>query len=338
MAVAASTFETYQNSLIFEDLQNAYSMLSPTECPFQAAAGTGSCDATNYEWPVVELNAVDPTNRVMEGEDNPATDDPTNGVRLANFTQISDKKVIVSHTSEAVDAAADNLQRIAKQMTFKMKELKRDLEVMLLQNIAASAGGSGVARVAAGFPAFLRTNTIFAAGGADPTLNGVTEGFPDAPATDGTTPVEFAEDDFNDAIQMTWENGGDPTLVLVNANNKRIVSETFVGNATRYKDTVDQKVINSIDFYESDFGTLTIVPTRFMLPQDGVGGDHYMVLGIDPEFVSILYLETLTEAPLAKTGHNNKRLMWCEYTLQVDNEAAHFIIRDTDGIMPTPAP
>lgn len=335
MAVAAKTVETYQNSLIFEDLQNAYSMLSPTECPFQQAAGSGSCDSTNYEWPVVELNAVDPTNRVIEGEDAPDTDDATLGVRLGNFTQISDKKVIVSHTSEAVDAAADNVQKLAKQITFKLKEIKRDKEVMLLQNIAASAGASGTARVAAGFPAFIRTNVIMEATGTDPTLSGITEGYPDAAAGAGVE-GEFTEDSFNDAIQMAWENGGDPTLVLVNANNKRIISETFVGNATRYKDTMDKKVLNAIDFYESDFGTLTIVPTRFMLPLDGVGGTNYGVLGIDPEYVSVLYLEEMKEKPLAETGHNKKRLLWCEYTLQVDNEAAHFIIRDTDGVMPTP--
>lgn len=334
MGVAANTFETYQNTLIFEDLQNAYSMLSPTECPFQSAVGSGTCDNTYYEWPVVELNAVDPTNRVIEGEDAPATDAATNGVRLGNYTQISDKKIIVSHTSEAVNAAAENLQRIAKQMTFKMKELKRDIEVMLLQNIAAAPGSSGVARAAAGLPAFLRTNTDFTTGGADPTLSGTTAGYPDAAATAGTTPENFSEVMFNDLIQATWEAGGDATMVLVNANNKRVISETFVGNATRYKDTVDQKVINSIDFYESDFGTLTIVPTRFMLPTEGVGGNNYMVVGIDPEFIHILDLESLREAPLAKTGHNEKRLMWREYTLQVDNEAAHFIHRDTTGVIP----
>jgi hypothetical protein len=334
MAVEAQTFETYDNSLIFEDLQNAYSMLSPTECPFQMAIGTGTCDATNYEWPVVELNDPDETNRVIEGDDAPATNDPTNGVRLANFTQISDKKVSVSHTSEAVDAAASNLQKIAKQISFKLKELKRDKEVMFLQNIAASAGASGTARTMAGVPAFLRTNTIFAAGGADPTLSGTTEGYPDTAATPGTASVDFTEDDFNDAIQMAWEAGGDPTLVLVNANNKRIISETFVGNATRYKDTVDKKVINSIDFYDSDFGTLTITPTRFMLPLDGKGGDSFGVLGIDPEYFHILYLEDMREKPLAETGHSRKRLIWCEYTLQCDNEAAHFIIRDTNGILP----
>lgn len=336
MAVEAQTVETYDNSLIFEDLQNAYSMLSPTECPFQQAIGSGDADATNYEWPVVELNDVDENNRVVEGDDAPATDNPTLGRRLANFTQISDKKISVSHTSEAVDAAASNLQKLAKQMTFKMKELKRDMEVMLLQNIAASAGNSGAARTMAGFPAFLRTNSLFSAGGADPTLSGISEGYPDAAATNGTASAPFTEDQFNDVIQMCWENGGDPTLGLVNANNKRIISETFVGNATRYKDTTDQKVINSIDFYESDFGTITIVPTRFMLPADGRGGDNFMVLLIDPEFVRILFLENMSEKPLAETGHSKKRLLWCEYTLCVDNEAAHGIIRDTNGVMPAP--
>lgn len=335
MGVAANTFETYQNSLIFEDLQNAYSMLSPTECPFQQAVGKGSCDSTNPEWPIVELAAAVATNRVIEGEDAPSTDAPTNGVRIGNYTQISDKKVIVSHTSEAVDAAAANLQKIAKQVAFKLKELKRDKELMFLQNIAAAAGSSGVARQMAGFPAFLRTNTIFEGTGADPTLSGTTSGYPNAAATPGAEGA-FVEDDFNDAIQSAWENGGDPTLVLVNANNKRIISETFVGNATRYKDTMDKKVMNAIDFYESDFGTLTIVPTRFMLPLDGAGGTNFGVLGIDPDYVEIMYLDEVQDAPLAKTGHNNKRLIWCEYTMKVDNEAAHFIIRDTDGVMPTP--
>lgn len=335
MGVLAKTFETYHNSLIFEDLQNAYSMLSPTECPFQQAVGTGSCDATNTEWPVVELNSVDPNNRVIEGEDAPDTDDPTNGMRRGNFTQISDKKVVTSQTSEVVDAAADNLQKIAKQVTFKLKELKRDKEVMFLANVPAKPGASGTARQMAGLPAFIRTNTSFGATGADPTLSGVTEGYPDVAATSGTARA-FTEDIFNDIIQKCWENGGDPTLVLVNANNKRIISETFVGNATRYKDTIDQKVINSIDFYESDFGTLTIVPTRFMLPADGVGGTRYMVLLIDPEFVEIKYLDPVQDKPLAETGHNHKRLVWCEYTLQVDNDAAHGIVRDTNGVMPTP--
>ena len=44
----------------------------------------------------------------------------------------------------------------------------------------------------------------------------------------------------------------------------------------------------------------------------------------------------MREKPLAETGHSKKRLLWCEYTLQVDNEAAHGIYRDTNGVMPAP--
>lgn len=341
MAVAARTVETYKNSLIFEDLDNAYTMLSPTECPFQQAVGRGSCDSTYKEWPLVELNAVDPNNRVMEGEDQPPADDATLGVRIGNYTQISDKKIIVSHTSEAVDAAAENIQRLSKQMVYKMKEMKRDKEVMFLANVPAIPGSSGVARQMAGVPAFLTSNTDFAAGGADPTLSGLTEGYPKAAAVRGTAARDLLEPKFNDVMQSAWESGGDPTLVLVNANNKRIISETFEGNASRYKDTVDQKVINSIDFYESDFGTVTIVPTRFMLPHDavaGVGGTRYQILFLDPNFCEILYLDPVQEKPLASTGHNEKRLLWCEYTLKIDNEAAHGIMRDLNGVMPVAPP
>lgn len=330
MGVLASTVETYSTPLMFEDLSNAFKLLSPTECPFQQAAGTGSVDSTHFEWPSVKLNAIDPANRVIEGEDAPATDAATAGVRLANYTQISDKKIIVSNTSQAVEASAENLQRMAKQMVYKMKELKRDMEWMLLGNLPAVPGSSGVARQTAGFPAFLRTNTDFASPGGNPTLSGSTSGYPNAGATGGTVRA-LTETMLNSVMQKAWTSGGDPSLVLVNANYKRIISQTFTGNATRYKDTVDQKVINSIDFYESDFGTLTIVPTRFMPTLDGVTGLNSMILLIDPSFVQIMTLDPIQQKPLAETGHNKKSLLWTEYGLQVDNEDAHAIIRDLNG-------
>ena len=109
MAVNAATIETYDNTLIFEDLQNAFNLLSPTECPFMQAVGTGSgsIESTHPEWPIVALNAVDTANRVIEGDDAPPIDTATLGVRVGNYSQISDKNISVSSTSEAVDAAAD---------------------------------------------------------------------------------------------------------------------------------------------------------------------------------------------------------------------------------------
>jgi hypothetical protein len=124
MAVNAATIETYDNLVIREDLAEQYSMLSPEETPFQQAIGSRSVSNTLYEWPVVALAAVDPSNRVIEGDDAPAVDAGTMANRLSNYTQISDKRVKTSHTTEAIDAAAEDVQKIAKQVVLKLKELK----------------------------------------------------------------------------------------------------------------------------------------------------------------------------------------------------------------------
>lgn len=333
MAVQANTLETYDNGLIFEDLQNAYTMISPEVCPFQQVVSTSNDISSTYkEWPIVELDDVDGNNRVAEGDVDLPNDQPTTGLRLGNYTQISDKVISVSHTNEAIDAAADNIQRMAKQLTLKMRSMKRDKEYMFLENIAASAGATDVPRVMAGLPAFIRTNTEFGVGGADPTLSGVTEGYPDAAATAGTA-AAVSETTFKDLIQAAWTAGGSPTLALMNANNKRLITENFDGaGAVVEREQDERKLISAIDYYETDFGVLALVPHRFMPTNNPDGAnDSFSIIGLDPEYVQILYLEEMQEKPLAETGHAKRRLVWCEYTLQVDNEKAHWLYRDTNG-------
>lgn len=329
MAVNPNTVETYDNRVIREDLQEQYSMISPEEVPFQTAIGTATAATNTYhEWPILALAAPDSANRVLEGEDAPAVDTGTLPSRVGNYTQISDKRVKTSHTSEAVDAAAENVQRIAKQVALKMRELKRDIEVMLLQNIEAAPGASGTARQSAGLPAWIRTNTFAGVGGADPTLSGTTNGYPDAAATPGTA-VALTETVFNNAITAAWEAGGNPTIAMVNANNKRKISSSFTGASTRYKDSIDKTLVAAIDIYDSDFGQLSIVPNRF---QPALTTGNYYVALLDPDLWGVSWLETVRQKPLAETGHSKDRLVWGEYTLQCDNEAGNAIIRDTTGL------
>lgn len=334
MPVTANTSETYDNNVIREDLQEAYTMISPEEVPFQTSIRRETATNTLFEWPVVELASTDSSNRVAEGEAEPGNDAATLALRFSNYTQISDKVAEVSHTAQAVDAAAQNIQRLSEQIVIKMKEMKRDKEVMLLSNIAANAGSSGTARQTAGLPAWLSTNSAFQTGGSDPTLSSTTEGFPDAAAgaaSEGTgSSAVFAEADLNAIIEDIWQEGGNPTLIMVNSGNKRRISTAFTGNATRYKDTVDKMVINSVDFYDSDFGELTVVPNRFQPTNNsGSNDDSYNVFVLDPEYAAIAYLDEVQQKPLAETGHSMRTLVWCEYGLQVDNEKAHGVIRDT---------
>lgn len=328
MAVDAETIETYDNTVIREDLEQQYTMISPEETPFQTAIGVGpAATSTYHEWTVVELATPSTSNRVIEGDDAPGEDTGTLGKRFGNYTQISDKIVSVSNTAEAVDAAAENVQRLAAQVAIKLKEMKRDMEAMLLQNIAASAGSSGTARQAAGLPAWLRTNIVLGATGAAPTLSGTTAGYPNAVLTPGTA-VALTEVRLNNVIQLCWNEGATPSIIMVNANNKRVISQVFTGNATRYKDAIDKRLTAAIDVYDSDFGELSVVPNRF---QQTTASNNYSVYVLDPEYASLSFLETPRQTELAQTGHAKRRMVHCEYTLKVSNEKAHGAVHATTG-------
>lgn len=318
MAVNANTNETYDVSTIKEDLQDALISISPTDTPVMSAIGRKNVDNTYFEWGVVDLAAASDSNRVVEGESAPANDAPTNAVRQGNYTQISDKVVEVSDTNNAVNGAG-NAQTVAKQVAYKLKELKRDMEKMLCDNVAASAGSSGTARASAGLPAFLRSNAARGTGGADGTTSGSgNSGYVNAAATDGTQRA-LTEELLKGVIADCWDAGAEPSVVICGSSQKQAMS-AFTGNATRFKDAENSKLNAAIDVYISDFGELQLVPSRFSRSRD--------VLVLDPNYARVAYLAPTSQKPLARTGHAERRLISVEWGVQVDNEAAHGVIAD----------
>jgi hypothetical protein len=327
MAVNANTNKSYDVKTIREDLQDAMISISPTETPFQSAIGRKSVTNTSFEWSEVDL-AAPAANRVLEGEAAPGNDAPTNAVRLSNYTQISDKVVEVSDTNQKVNGVAD-AQTVAKQIAFKLKELKRDIEVMLLSNVAAVPGDATTARVTAGLPAFLRTNVDRGTGGANPTLSGTTSGYVNAAATDGT-PRALTEAMLKNVIAQCWDNGAEPSIVLCGSAVKQKISSTFTGSATKFKNVDDKKVVAAVDLYVSDFGELQIVPTRFLETRTVAGRDVFV---LDPNYARVAYLQTVQQKPLARTGHAERRLISTEYGLQIDSQKAHGVIADINGTL-----
>lgn len=327
MAVNANTNKSYDVKTIREDLQDAMISISPTETPFQSAIGRKSVANTSFEWSEVDL-AAPAANRVLEGEAAPGNDAPTNAVRLSNYTQISDKVVEVSDTNQKVNGVAD-AQTVAKQIAYKLKELKRDMEVMLLSNVAAVPGDASTARVTAGLPAFLRTNVDRGTSGASGTLSGTTSGYVNAAATDGT-PRALTEAMLKSVIAQCWDNGAEPSIVLCGSAVKQKISSTFTGSATKFKNVDDKKVVAAVDLYVSDFGELQIVPTRFLETRTVAGRDVFV---LDPNYARVAYLQTVQQKPLARTGHAERRLISTEYGLQIDSQKAHGVIADINGAL-----
>ena len=317
MAVTANTNETYSVSTIREDLSEALASLTPTETVLMSAIGTRNVDNTYFEWSEVDLAAAG-ANRQIEGDASPSNTAPTNAVRKGNYTQISAKVVEVSDTNNAVNGVA-NAQTVAKQVSYKLSEMKRDMEKMLLDNVAASAGASGTARQTAGLPAFLTSNVERGVGGANGTTSGTGEaGYVNAAATDGTTRA-ITEALLKSVIASCWDEGATPSIVLCGSSQKQTIS-TFTGNATRYKEAEDSKLNAAIDVYISDFGELQIVPARHIRARD--------VLVLDPSYAKVAYLQTAKQKPLARTGLSERRLISAEYGLEVTSQKAHGIIAD----------
>jgi hypothetical protein len=260
MALPTNTSQVADYSTIREDLENVVYKLSPTETPILQAVGRdGKFEQPHHEWSQVELAAANEDNKEIAGNDV-TNDAPTTPTRLGNYTQLMDKVAGVASTNEA-SKAAGNVQKMAKQILYKTQELKRDMEKRLLANKAAVPGDGSTAGETAGIPSFLRSNVSRGVGGANPTLSGTTTGYPNAAATNGTQRA-FTEDLLKPVLQSAWENGGNPTMVVVGGYNKVAGVRLHRQRDPQQEGRGQEARRRDFEVYESDFGQLQIVPDR----------------------------------------------------------------------------
>src|SRR5262244_674954 len=136
MSQPTNTFDSYHSIGNKDDLSEVIYNISPTQTPFLSMAQRLKATNTFHEWQTDSLAAA-AQNAVIEGDD--ATLDvisPTQ--RVGNYTQISDKTVVVSGTQEAVDKAGRKSE-LSYQIAKRSKELKRDMEFILTGNQASVA-------------------------------------------------------------------------------------------------------------------------------------------------------------------------------------------------------
>jgi hypothetical protein len=314
--VPVNTLQTYQARSIREDLSDVYDRLSPVDTPFVSMAGKGKASQTYHEWIVSDLQPARDDNAEVEGADAVATPSSA-GDRLGNYLMISTKTASVSGTAEVVDSVG-RLTTLAEAVAARTLELKRDVEKQILSNKAASPGSATTPRVSASFGSFIRTNVSRGTGGANPTLSGGTQGYPNAPATDGGTRA-LTESLAKQIIASAWAEGANPEIIFVGAVGKQSIS-TWAGNSTKMQDIEDKRLVTAIDYYVSDFGTHKVVPSRLIRSRD--------CFIIDPSKVSVDYLRPTRQKALGVTGDSERREILVEYTLKVHNEKAHGLIAD----------
>lgn len=308
-----ATYQTYTAIGQREDLSDVIYNISPTDTPIMSSIGKAKATAVYHEWQTDSLAAATVANAAVEGDDaTDATMSPT--VRVGNYTQIVQKTIKISGTLESVDKAGRRSEK-AYQLAKASAEIKRDMETIITANQGRDAGSSSSARKLGALLSWIKTNTSKGTSGTDPTTIGVST------RSDGAT-RSFTETILKDVIQKVYTAGGTPKVLMVGAYQKQQVS-AFAGIAAqRYMAPGNEPttIIGAADVYMSDFGTVSVVPNRFMRTRDA--------LVLDPDYAALAYLRPFATNELAKTGDSEKTQILAEFTLEVRNEAAHGIAAD----------
>lgn len=298
---------------IREDLSDAIHRVDVEDTPIFSIIGTNKATATLHEWQERDLDAVDTANAKPEGNETTRAA-PTQNVRRTNVCQISGKNATVSGTVEAVNKAGRDSE-MSIQMADRTIALRKDMEaIMFCTNQAFTGSGTRTLR---SFEAWIRTNTQRGVGGANPADPNVTSG---TTATDGTQRA-FTETMLKNAMKTAFENGAKPRKLVMGPHAKTVASG-FAGRTGSMSDVNRNVVSSNVTKYESDFGVLDFIPHPYLRSAGRT------VLGIDPSMIKVSYLRKFKSYPLAKIGDADTREILSEYTLEMCNQKAHFVIAD----------
>ena len=331
MAQVSNTFETYDAVGNREELADKIYQITPDETPFISLIGRKSVSSIHPEWQVDELASPDTGNNRAEGAEwNYDAVSPT--TRVGNYTQISDKRIIISRTQDKTSKAGRKSE-LAREVAKKGVELRTDMEVILLSNQASTAGtgDGGTNRKLGGFRAWLESNDDLGANGASGGFNSGT-GVVDV-ATNGDQRA-FTKTIMDSVILNTYNSGGNPSVVMVSPYVKTVFSG-FMDDANvapfRYAASKSKNaIIASADIYVSDFGEMSVVPNRQMARAGAATARNAFF--IDPKMVTLGVFDDIALEKPAKTGDAEKRVLVTEYTLLVMNEAAHGVGADLYGM------
>jgi len=163
-----------------------------------------------------------------------------------NYAQIFYKVINISDTQEEVAKYGGVKSEVEYQVKKKFVELAKDVEYSFMIGTAtAGVTGTGTAnaRKLGGLLTKITTNTATASG-------------------DASTGTAF-EDELNDLFETMYGTGETPDTVLCAGARKRYIS-ALTTNVTRNVDAEKKMQINSINVYDSDFGTVNIILDRYV--------------------------------------------------------------------------
>lgn len=294
---------------------NWISNLSPTETPFVSMTGKESINQTLFQWQTDVLEKATIDNAQVEG--SAATDETRKSTIVKNnYTQILRKVVKVSDTANVL-ANYGRGKELQYQMEKAGKEIKRDLEMILLQNGAGTAGDAGSARKTSGFVALVGNGADGKT--ADPDTGAVV-------VRDVATSGTIAESDIFDLTYNLYLAGSDANIIMFHPKHAKFFSslmESAAGTGQNRLRMFDGAKDNRFNVYVSTIVDplgceYKLIPNRWM-PED-------KIYAFTPSDWTQMVLRAPERTKLAKDGSYEKWMIEMEVGLRHRNPYASGVL------------
>ena len=326
---------------IHESVLNQIFNISPVDRPLIDMIGSDMVGNTYTSWLADVLRAPDKDNAVVDGSDA-STDASAVGTREGNHSQIAEETIAVSTTARESDAIGQG-DALAYQVEKTMKALWTDTEASVTSDNASVAATEAVAGKCAGLEAWLVTNTLRGALGADGGFGTTTADIVDA-STPGTA-IALSESGLKDMMESVFAQGGETNALIMRFPVKRIISEYFYTDQAKTaimqaevgQDSGADVAKGNVELWVSDWGTVALVPSR---SQPTTATDTSTVFLVDPDGLRMGYVYNMRAEPLGKLGLSDRKQMSHEFTLKVLEERGQGLVADvleTAAMLAVPA-
>ena len=298
--MATIYLSTYEDGNMLEDVLLEITNLTPLDTPFMSKIGKTRAHNTWHQWPT-DTVVTRSFNAVAEGSAYNFTT-LTAPVRAANLTQRFQKTWLVSNTDRAVKGAGVN-DMFMYQKQKAMEALATDMENALIAGTQAT-GARATARQLMGMLQFSTTNLT-------------------------TSNLALSETFFISQQQLSWTNSGQTAdHVFCAAGIKKTITN-FAANTTRYIKSSTEELVNRINVYEGDFGTVEIVLSRDMPSNAATSANAALALvKLDGYKMSVLDpVHHIPDSDVSPNISGKGGVIEGEITLEVRKEPATCVVK-----------
>jgi len=305
MAVT-TTYTPDMAKSIREDLIDVITNIAPDETVALSSFGRTSAEQTLHEWLKDDYGTAG-ENAVVEGADaDPAAVTPPQ--RASNRVQTLRKVFAISDRLEVVSKAGRKSE-IKYQTARHLKMLARDIDWAYLNQGQGQAGdGNTVPDKMDGMYYIIQTNVENFGGAYNPS-NVLTEEL------------------LITMCQGCFTHGVKPDLIIATPSQKRTIS-TFNGSdrLTINATASEKKIINVVDYYESDFGMCKVMPTTNITPAESAGNYYEPLFILKKDLWKSAWLKGIKTEKLARTGLSTKIQISAHVTLEARAEEGNALI------------